>query len=72
MATVHLSFCNLFEWYQQSNLQFMVVIGMYLWKIAIVLQQKLLGNVFGNTSSEGQALKTTTVLRTVMFSLSLN
>lgn len=50
----------------------MVVIGMYLWKIGIVLQQKLLGNVFGNTSSEGQALKTTTVLRTVMFSLSLN
>lgn len=42
MVTVHL-----FEWYQQSNLQFMVIFGMYLWKIAIVLQQELLGNVFG-------------------------
>lgn len=72
MVTVHLSFWNLFEWYQQSNLQFMVIIGMYLWKIAIVLQQKLLGNVFGDTSSKEQALKTATFLRTVIFSLSIN
>lgn len=44
----------------------------YLWKIAIVLQQKLLSNVFGDTSSKGQAHKTTTFLRTVIFPLSVN